>query len=104
MYKMETQKTWTFFGEKLTAHKILKTAKVEQMRAGNWEIVPCIKHMDSTIIFSTDSDDIVVDMFGREKVLLETSPMAYRKLQQLEAELERRWSIEYSRSFENAPG
>lgn len=87
MYAMEMQKTWTFAAQKLTAYKILMSAKVEQMAAGNWEIVPYIKHMDSTLIIPTDSGNIVIDMLGRGSVLLETSPMACKKLQELEAEL-----------------
>lgn len=94
MYEMQMQKTWTFAGQKLTAHKILQTATVEQMRAGNWEIIPNLPHMDSTIIIPTNSDNIVVDMLSRGKVLLETSPMAYKKLQALKAELAEKWATQ----------
>jgi hypothetical protein len=101
MYQMTSQKTWMFAGQKLTAYKILKTAKVEQMAAGNWEIVANIPHMDSTIIIPTDTGDIVIDLWsGRQKVLLETSPNAYRKLQELKAELDEKYNEEMEKCYQ----
>lgn len=103
MYEMKSQKTWNFAGQKLTAHKILETASVEQMRAGNWEIVPNIKHLDSTLIVPTDSSNIVVDTNGRGTILLETSPMAYKKLQELKSELDEKWAAEEKAMFDSMP-
>lgn len=103
MYEMKMQKTWTFAGQKLTAHKILETATVEQMRAGNWEIVPNVKHLDSTIIIPTDNGNIVVDQNWGQRTLLETSPMAYKKLQELKAELDEKWAAEEKAMYDSMP-
>lgn len=103
MYEMKSQKTWNFAGQKLTAHKILETASVEQMRAGNWEIIPNMKHLDSTIIIPTDNGNIVVDADGRGKILLETSPMAYKKLMELKSELDDRWAADEKAMYDSMP-